>query len=103
MTGRSGFGTALVTGRKRVPRPAAGMTAFRTAWTMRIVYLMKQRYVPKVTDLVEKLRNGPKFGLRGRILEDGRARRGASGVLYLQSASAGLNSSRRPDMLVTTS
>src|SRR5581483_5667339 len=28
--GSISFGTALVAGRKRVPRPAAGMTAFRT-------------------------------------------------------------------------
>ena len=29
-TGKSSFGTALVAGRKRVPQPAAGKTAFRT-------------------------------------------------------------------------
>ena len=32
--GSSSLGTALVAGRKRVPRPAAGMTAFRMGFDM---------------------------------------------------------------------
>ena len=33
-TGSISFGCALVAGRNRVPRPAAGMTAFVTAWVV---------------------------------------------------------------------
>src|SRR6059036_2603703 len=33
-TGSISFGVALVAGRNRVPRPAAGMTAFLTRWLM---------------------------------------------------------------------
>src|SRR4029453_8838557 len=51
--GISSFGTALVAGRKRVPMPAAGMTALRTCMAATLSFSPVPTYVYKFLDTGE--------------------------------------------------
>ena len=53
--GINSFGTALVAGRKRVPMPAAGMTALRTCMAATISFRRMPTYVYKFLDTGETL------------------------------------------------